>query len=346
MNEVAARAGVSQATVSFVLGGQAGNLKISDGTRQRVIDVAREMGYQRNQLARAMITGKSRILGVLTSPESGENIIRILTGAVEAASSNDYLLKFIHLSHSGIDDATITRCLEWRLAGAMVVGLSEESLRRLNADFREKGLATAMVDNAPPLDWGIRIRSDDDQGIRQVVSHLRALGHRRIAYLGGRPSSLSSWREASFRTVIAEEGLTPPDYWILNTSWRDQAVMEAGARTLFNGRREEFPTAVVCAADTIAMVVQRVARSHGLRLPEDLSITGYSNAELSSFADPSLTSVDQSFHQMGHAAAMHLIRCADSSDSEDENGPYPDFLIPTRLVVRSSTAPPRSDTAL
>ena len=104
--------------------------------------------------------------------------------------------------------------------------------------------------------------------------------------------------------------------------------MEAGARTLFRGRREEFPTAVVCAADTIAMVVQRVARSLGLQLPEDLSITGYSNAELSSFADPPLTSVDQSFHQMGHAAAMHLIRCADQQRARRRKRPLSGFPYP------------------
>ena len=74
MSDVAARAGVSQATVSFVLGGRADSLKISNQTRQRVLEVASELGYQRNQLARAMITGKSRIFGVLTSPEFGREV--------------------------------------------------------------------------------------------------------------------------------------------------------------------------------------------------------------------------------------------------------------------------------
>ena len=97
MGEVAARAGVSQATVSFVLGGSADRLKISTQTQERVLEVARELGYQRNQLARAMVTGKSRIIGVLTAPQASENIINILTGAMEAASQNDYLLKVLHL---------------------------------------------------------------------------------------------------------------------------------------------------------------------------------------------------------------------------------------------------------
>ncbi|MBC8139375.1 MAG: LacI family DNA-binding transcriptional regulator, partial [Fibrella sp.] len=159
MGDVAARAGVSQATVSFVLGGRADRQKISRETRDRVMKAAGELAYQRNQLARAMVTGKSRIIGVLTTQQSVDNIVRILTGAMEVASENDYLLKVVHLSYSGVDEATIARCLEWRLAGAIVVGFSEETHCRLNDALRENSIPVALVDNVPPLDWGIRISS-------------------------------------------------------------------------------------------------------------------------------------------------------------------------------------------
>ncbi len=82
---------------------------------------------------------------------------------------------------------------------------------------------------------------------------------------------------------------------------------------------------------------KNVARSLGLRLPVDLSITGYSNATLSAFADPSLTTVDQSFFDMGYAAAMHLVQGAQDGQNEEDNGLHPDILIPTRLLVRQST---------
>ena len=338
MSQVAARAGVSQATVSFVLGGQADSLKISPQTRERVLSVARELGYQRNQLARAMITGKSRILGVLTSPDAIGNIVQILTGVMEAASSHDYFVKMIHLSYNEIDEDTIKRCMEWRLAGVMTVGLDESSFRRLNQEFRAKHLAMAMIDNAPASDWGIRIQSNDEEGIRQAVSHLTGLGHRHIAFIGGVGDLISEWREACFRTMLWEAQLPVYDHWIRQTSWVDQSIIEKEIRAMFQESGDRLPTAVVCSADTIAMIVQRVARSHGLRLPEDLSITGYSNAPLSSFADPSLTSVDQHFPEMGRAAAMHLIRLAEEGHSQQQSGQYPDLLVPTRLIVRNSTA--------
>jgi DNA-binding LacI/PurR family transcriptional regulator len=337
MGQVAAQAGVSQATVSFVLGGNPDRLKISTQTRDRVLEVARELGYRRNMLARAMVTGKSRIIGVITSTHAGENIVQILAGAMEAANDHDYLLKVMHLPGDGVDDATITRCMEWRLAGAMVVGLMEDSQRWLHDAFHRAHLPLALIDNAPLPDWGVRFLSDDAHGIRQSASHLVSLGHRRIAFLGGAPSILSDWREISFRAAIADAGLSLPAHWVRNTSWTNQAVIEEGAQALL---REDRPTAVVCSADAIAMVVLRVARSLGLRLPTDLSVTGYSNAELSAFADPPLTTVDQPFQEMGHAAVMHLIQHVESEEVDLSVGPRPEILLPTRLVERGSTAPP------
>ncbi len=344
MTEVATKAGVSQATVSLVLGGRADRLKISPETRERVLGAARELGYQRNQLARAMVTGKSRIIGVLTTPHVGENFVRILTGAMEAANAHDYLLKVLHLSHDTIDDGVISRCMEWRLAGAMVVGLSEASQRRLHDEFRNVGLSLALIDSAPLPEWGVRVLSDDDQGIHAVVSHLVGLGHQKIAFLGGRPGELSARRERSFRDAIAEAGLETPEAWIRNGSWSDAQVIEEGARAILResdalGR----PTAIACSADNIAMSVLRIARSLGLRLPDELSVTGYSNMALSAFADPPLTTVDQSFRDMGYEAAMHLIgRAEQGEDVSLSISPNPEVLLPTQLIERGSAAPPLS----
>lgn len=343
MGDVAARAGVSQATVSFVLGGTSDRLKISAQTRERVLEVARELGYRRNQIARAMVTGKSRIIGILTAPQASENIINILAGAMETANQNDYLLKVLHLSYDSIDDATIARCLEWQLAGALIVGLREEAHARLHDAFRANKIPIAVIDNVPPTEWGIRIRSDDEEGIRQVISHLTALGHRQIAFVGGRPGFLSGWREQSFRAALAEAGLSAPAHWIRRSSWGDQKIIETEVRALFQESGDTLPTAVVCSADTIAMVVLRTARSLGLRLPGDLSVTGYSNGSLSEFADPPLTTVDQSFYEMGRVAAVQVIGFAERGDAgsntvEVANGQ--DIKIPTRLIERGSTASP------
>ena len=343
MGDVAARAGVSQATVSIVLGGTSDRLKISAQTRERVAEAAQELGYRRNQIARAMVTGKSRIIGVLTAQQAGENIINILAGAMETANQHDYLLKVLHLSYDSIDDATITRCLEWRLASALIVGLGEEAHARLHEAFRANKIPVAVIDNVPPSEWGVRIRSDDEEGIGQVMSHLTALGHRKIAFVGGRAGLLSEWREQSFLSALAEAGLSAPAHWIRRSSWGDQKIIETEVRALFQESGNALPTAIVCSADTIAMIVLRTARALGLRLPGDLSVTGYSNGSLSGFADPPLTTVDQSFYEMGRVAAAQVIGFAERGDAENntiEADDGRDIKIPTRLIERGSTAPP------
>lgn len=344
MNDVAAHAGVSQTTVSYVLNGRTMGVNIPGGTREQVLEAARTLGYQRNALARAMVTGKSRTLGVVISPGiyRREPATCILAGALEAASQNDYLFKILPLSENGVEDAVVARCVEWRLAGVMAVSIEEETQRRLHDAFCQKEIAFAVVDGAPMLHRGFHVLSDDEQGVRQVVSHLTALGHRRIAFLGGRPGSLSKWRERSFRAALADAGLSAPAHWIRHTTWSDPKVIEAEVRALFQESGDRFPTAIACSADTIAMIVLRVARSLGLRLPDDLSVTGYSNASLSGFVDPPLVTVDQSFQEMGHAAALQIIGLAESDDA-DGNLVSSETLLPTRLIERASTAPPPSE---
>jgi LacI family transcriptional regulator len=335
MNDIAERAVVSQTTVSFVLNGRVSGANISDETRDRVLKAAHELGYQRNLLARAVVTGKSRILSVLTAPGSGENQARILTGAHEAANQNDYLLKVQYLPSRVIDEATIVRCLEWRLAGAMIVGLEESIQDELYARLSAWGIFLTTVDNARCYEHSLHVTSDDFAGIGQVVEHLSGLGHRRIAFLGGRPSPISLERERAFRAHLSERDLPIVESWIRHSSWGNIPIIEETAAALLDSP-EGRPTALVCASDKSAMVVLRLARARGLRLPDDLSVTGYTNSTLSEVSDPPLTTVEQPFHEMGFAAATHLMKRVEGTETvERYSAP---LLIPNRLIIRSSTA--------
>ena len=114
------------------------------------------------------------------------------------------------------------------------------------------------------------------------------------------------------------QGLSVPAQWVRNSSWGDQKVIEAEVRALYSRAAGRIlPTAVVCSADTIALVVMRIARAMGLRLPADLSVTGYSNGSLTEFVDPPLTTVDQSFLEMGRVAALQVIGFAEGQDAEN-----------------------------
>jgi len=233
--------------------------------------------------------------------------------------------------------------LEWRLAGVIIVGLGGAAVDALQAEFRRVGIPVAFVDDAQQRMGSASICSDDAQGIGDVVRHLLDLGHRRIAFLGGRRNRVGERREESFRALMQAANITVPEHWVRHSSWGDPEPIEQEARALLTA--PESPTAIVCAGDTVAMAVMRTARSLGLRVPADLSVTGYSNATLSEFADPALTTVDQPFQEMGYAAAAHLIQVATTAETGQaaptEPEEIPEKLLPTRLIVRGSTAPPK-----
>jgi len=341
MQDIAEHAGVSRTTVSFVLNKpKTTTARISEETRRRVLSSASLLKYQTNELAKSVVTGKNRVLGVLTSPDM-HNALQIMTGANEAAEEQDYLLKVLHLSYSTVDENVVARCQKWRLAGVMVFGLSDEVHERLHDAFERVGMPLALVDNAPrPSRWAIWGTSDEAQGMRLAVSHLAELGHRRIAFIGGDAGSLSDWREQSFRETMAEHCLTVPDQWIRQSSWQaSPSAMEEAAASLLAIPLNR-PTAIICASDPIAMMTQRVARSLGLRIPTDLSIMGYGDRECAIFADPPLTTVRQSFHELGRIAAHKLIGLAENKEVRGDSGQVREFVVPASLVTRGSTAPP------
>jgi LacI family transcriptional regulator len=349
MDDIARHAGVSRTTVSFVLNKWNGPTgRISEETRRRVLLSASVLNYQTNELAKSVVTGKNRVLGVLTSPDM-HNAFQVLTGAIEVAEQNNYLLKLLHLSYNTIDESVISRCLQWRLAGVLVFGLSDEVHRYIHDEFERIKMPLAIVDSAPSLfRWGAWGCSDDAQGMLFAVSHLTDLGHRRIAFMGGEACALSEWRERVFREAMSAKGLVVPTDWVQRSSWvTNIPTIEAVARELLTSSHNgDRPTAIVCASDLIALIVQRIARSLGFQLPSDLSIMGYGDHQLARFADPPLTSVKQSFHALGGIATQRLITLAENKaekreiEGETIVEQANSFMLPTSLVIRSSTAPP------
>lgn len=342
MTDVARHAGVSQTTVSMVLNkSKRTNGSISEETRRRVLSSAAALNYRTNELAKAMVTGKSRVLGFLTAPYAAENVIRVLTGAISATEENDYLLKIMHLSYDSLDANVIDRCLKWQIAGVAAFGFSLDSAQYIHAECERARMPITLLDNAPTFArWGARLRSDDAQGIRSVVAHLIQKGHSRIGFLGGAADLISRLREEHFVRSTTEAGLSVSPCWVRHSEWYVQNLIEEAALALLSDAANR-PTAIVCASDLIALVVYRVARSLGLCVPDDLSVTGYSDLTASAYVDPPLTTVDQHFGEMGRVAALQLIARAEGTGSHIDGDTFQEILLPTRLVLRSSTGPPR-----
>ncbi len=332
--QIANELGISHQLVSFALNGS-GN--VAPKTRDEIVATAARLGYRPNELARTMVTGKSRVLGLVRG-EQTEHGGWMSSGAVEAANEQGYMSKILFTPHTELPHQAIDHLIDWRLAALIAVSMNAQALDYLCEKSQEAQIPLAIVDNVPADFRGVYATSDEYGGVFQVVDHLVSQGHRTIGFLGGDPQSPSSQqREAAFRQVLVGFGLPVRESWVLQSDWYKMPVIEAAVQSFLQG---EMPTAIVCAGDPLAMAMIRGARAAGVQVPLQLSVTGFANFDLSAFADPPLTTVEQSFSQMGRLATEALIARLEGQ-SKNEVPENFQQKIPTRLIVRGSTAPPK-----
>lgn len=343
MRDISIRAGVSRSTVSFVLNGKHSIMGVNEETRQRVLQTAEELGYRRNELARAVVTGKNRVFGFVIRSEMMESEVaaRILGGVMDEAEASHFSVQMIRLSGEN-DEEIIRRCVELRPTGVLGIFVALEMLQHLQQEMSRFRIPVAVLDSVPPLEGGSRILSNDIEGCRQAIAHLKDLGHQRIAYIGGDPKTVvSRLREEGYRQAMSEQGLPIlPGY--LETGFWNQEKIDQAARRLFQDL-PVAPTAIFCADDKTAMVACRTIRKMGFALPEDVSVVGFANLVPAAYCDPPLTTIAQPFHEMGRSAVRRLLCLAEKVDQgEDISATYDEEMLPTQLIVRESTAPVKS----
>ena len=340
MREVAERAGVSATTVSFVLNGrQPANGPISADTKQRVLTAAKELGYRPNGLAKAIVQGHNQTIGFLARFIWHEFTARILTGAIEEARQAGYGVQVLLLKNDILDKESIESCLEMRLAGLITVDMDPNGLEYLYSEMRPYNIPIAFLDTSFRQDWGIHITTDDAQGCKQAVTHLVDLGHKRIAYIGGEVGrGMTVMRDQAFLKAMIAHNLKVPKNYIGHGNWSTFVAEDLAMKML---RLKNPPTAIICANDEMAYGVQKAARRLGVKMPQELSLIGFSDVAIANMADPPLTSVHQPKEEIGRAATQLLLESMKrAQDGEDVNAKPLDILLPTTLKIRASTAPP------
>lgn len=345
MRQVAAEAGVSYTTVSFVINGNDTARGIGAATRERVLATAKRLGYRHNGLARAVSTGRSQVLAVAVQTLELEFRARILSGVLEAAETAGYFVKVVPLTEYEIPREKIEQLVESRVAGIVAVNLEPGSLGHLRQEVGRYGGLVATVDDINPQDCGIRVSSDNQGGIRASFAHLRELGHQRIALLSGPDASaLVRERYRTFAELRQRDQL--PEFPIVETreDWILTTEMEAQICEILSGPQR--PTAYLCMGDLLAMYVLKIARRLGLEVPRDLSLVGYGNFTISEVSVPSLSSVSQPFHKMGFLATLQLLRALEAKSQAAPNAEVADDsltdfteILPVHLVTRESSGP-------
>jgi LacI family transcriptional regulator len=328
--QVAEEAGVSAMTVSNVLNGRSG---ASDATRERITAVAERLGYVPNLAARGLKLGRTGLVGVVMLDLTMQYGLEIVRGIADELASAEIEM----LISATYQDAT--RALEridfltrGVVDGLVLVApvLGDETLGLLESRGRPFVVADPrrIEGNFP------RVVVDNYAGMRQVVEHLIDLGHHEIAFIGGDQDFDSSRiRYSGFADGMKLAGQTVDDELV---RWADFSYSSGfrAATSLLAVRR---PTAIVAGADIIALGAIDAARAHGLRVPDDVSVTGFDDLPQAADSFPGLTTVRQPLHDIGSTAARALLGYLDGSVP-----PVQRMQLPTELVVRGSSAPPRS----
>lgn len=333
IRDIARSADVSAATVSRVLRGDRRNgFAVSDATQQRILNAAQELNYRPNIAARAMVQGRTGLIGVVIGSMSESFLERILAGVQSFAASRG--LAIVLYTEQGSSDTAFSEHLIGALQARQLDGLIAAQCR-LSCDVLEelRRQETPLVLLSPQAAPGYAaVHVNDEAGGRLAGEHLLSLGHQRIAFLGYH-SIYSELRERGLSQLLAANGvrlrrrISPAS----GPSMQDQPWKNGEALAGQLLKRHPDTTAIVCSDDYNAVGVLAAAQKAGRRVPDDLSVVGYDDLYWTAFTNPPLTTIQQPKELQGTRAAELLLEVL-------AGGAPREVLLEPQLTQRASTA--------
>ncbi len=318
--DIAELSGFNPSTVSRALTTPG---RISAKTEAKIRAAAKELNYVVNPFARALPTGRTKTIALMMADITNPVFFSVIRGAGEVAAERGYVLLNAESQESSSDEETILQRILPTVDAVLLVTtrLPEEDIQRIN-----EIKPTVLVNQTVP---GVHdVVPDFEPGTSEAIAHLKELGHKNIAFLGGPSTSWMGklrWElfmKAAMREKVAivEIGPNPPTI---------QGGIEVLDRVLASG-----VTAVIAYNDLVAIGLLREAQSRGLKIPEDLSIIGIDNIFGSDFTNPALTTIQLPLKQLGRDAITMLLELL---DKDREEVPLHRSELKTSLLVREST---------
>ena len=321
MKDIARRCGVSVATVSKALNGQQ---DIGEATRERVLGVAREMGYTTNSVARALKTNRTYDLGILFTDlqNSGfmhEYFASMLNSFRFEAERCGYDITFIN-SDPAQEGGYLQHARSRRVEGVAIIC----------ADFFDSAVRELVFSDIPVItldhafDNRMAVLSDNLYGIEELVRHVYQKGHRRIAYIHGNPTAVTERRLTGFYRACEELGLEVPEEYVLSCQYHEPVGCGEAVKKLL--ALPQRPSCILFPDDYAYIGGFNAIAEAGLRIPEDISAAGYDGINLARVVSPRLTTWQQNTEELGRTAAARLI----------ERIEHPRTALPEHLVIRGS----------
>ncbi len=328
LRDVARRAGVSIATVSYVLNG---TRPVSPEVEARVWEAVAALQYRPNRVARGLRRKRTHVLGLIVPDSANPFFAEIARGLEDLSFAHDYSLI---LCNSDGDPAKEQRYLgvliEQQVDGIALVSAGAAPAHL--AILQQRGIPFVVVDREISGLAADCVLADNFQGGYLATWHLLERGHRRIACITGPPDLTSSAdRVRGYRHAMAEAGIELLEEWVYRGDFRAESGYHA-ARFFLQLPPSIRPTAIFACNDLMAIGAMRAIGEVGLSIPHDISLVGFDDIILAAYVIPPLTTVAQPTYEMGRMAGELLL-----SRIQDRTRPPARHLLPVRLIVRRST---------
>lgn len=329
--DVARLAGVSQSTVSRILSGDSSPF-FSEKTRRRVLKVAADLNYSPNPLARALRGKQTQLIGLIMRGINDPFMASLVSEISMQARSLGYQVVLGHAQSDPDEVLQISNVLDTRhIDGVIILGDFKEDQAAIR-EILEGRRAVVAICRGDARAEAITINSDNRAGMQALLDHLTNLGHRRLAFIDGGWAGDFKERGKAYTQYLKDNHLEIRTEWTVVDSDDPVGGYQAMQRLLSLAER---PTAVLASDDIIALGALKAAHDLGLRVPQDISITGFDGIDLTRYVSPALTTVRQPIEEMSRQALRLLLGIISGEALESEQV----IRVHPELVVRQSTGP-------
>lgn len=327
IKDIARLAKVSHPTVSRAL---QNSPLVNAQTAAKIRKIAEDTGYRASAVARGLVTRRTRSIGLVVTTVDDPFAGEVVCAIEQAANDLGYA---VYLANSNADPKRERRVVQ-ALAERRVDGIVVTS-SRVGAEYlpmlAELDVPMVLVNDQYPGAFVHSVKIANPEGSRMAAEHLIALGHRRIAYVGDRSGYQSDTeRLDGYKQALAAAAIPFAPELVVQGDGRPEAAIEA-VRTLL--ALSQPPTAICCYNDMTALGAVRALRAHGLRVPHDVSITGFDDLFFAAYLDPALTTIRQPMRRMGQIAMENLFRLMSGEEAAAQ------IKVDAELIVRASTGP-------
>lgn len=331
--DVAKHAGVSPMTASRVINE---NPNVGAEMRQRVLASVKTLGYRPNLAGRSLRTSSTARIGVLYSNPSAAYLNQFMLGILEQSSLSGSQVLIEKCSGIRSQRAATQRLLDAGVDGVILPPPLCDSPQTIQ-ELDDQHIPTIAVATGAPIEEVSSVRIDDYQGARAMTRYLLELGHRDIGFIKGDPKHTpSALRAAAFFDTMAEAGIEVPAEYVAQGMFTYRSGLTAAADLLKLKRR---PTAIFSSNDDMAAATMAIAHGMGLRIPEDLTVTGFDDTPVATTVWPELTTIHQPVTAMGRTAVTLMLEEIRRNRSGRPKAQAHQVMKYT-LVKRQSSAPP------